>query len=470
MNLRRAISLYAITHREYMKSNFTEAVKQCIDGGVTMLQIREKNLDQERFVQEVMSIKEFCKERGVPIIINDNLDVLEKTDADGIHIGQNDEKLVNVKARFKDKIIGVTATTIEEAIEAEKNGADYIGVGPPFKSRIKYDASVMPIETLKEITKAVNIPVCAVGGINSETIKQLKHTGIDGVAVVSAIFGKEDVKKASQELKTAVCNVTSKNVLTVAGSDPTGGAGFQADLKTFAAHKKYGMTVITAVIAQNTMSVDYIEEVSKHGVEAQFKSVFDDIVPDAVKIGMVSNIEIIKAISESLKKYNAKNIVMDPVMVSTSGFKLLNDNAIEALKENLFPLARVITPNVPEAEILSEMTIKNEEDMIKAAEKIGREGNFSVLIKGGHLVNDAVDILYENGTVIRIAEERVETKNTHGTGCTLSSAIACNLADAYSLEESIRRAKKYLVDAMKNDLDLGHGSGPLNHVYNVELF
>lgn len=467
MNLRKAISLYAITERKYMKDNFVETVKQSIEGGITMLQVREKNLDEDSFVEEVLSIKDLCREHGIPLIVNDNLEVLERTDVDGIHIGQGDENLSIVRKKFPNKIIGVTATTLEQALEAEKNGADYLGVGAIFPTKTKSDAIPISHDDLRQIREAVRIPICAIGGIRADNIKQLRHSGVDGVAAISDLYNKEDVRKAAKEMRREVENITSKTLLTIAGSDSSGGAGIQADLKTFAAHRKYGMSVITAITAQNTMSVDYVEEISKHGVQSQIKSVFEDIVPDAIKIGMVSNIEIIKAISDSLKTYRAKNIVLDTVMVSTSGYKLLHDDAIDALKEYLFPLASLLTPNIPEAEILSGMSIKNEDDMIKAAEKIGSTGDFAVLVKGGHLINDAIDILYENGKIFRLVEERVETENTHGTGCTLSSAIACNIADGYSLEESIRRAKTYLVKAMKNDLDLGKGSGPLNHIYNI---
>ncbi len=467
MNLNRAMLVYAITHRDFMKDDFVGTVKKSIDGGITMLQVREKDLSTEDFVQQVLNVKELCKEHDIPLIVNDNVEVLEKTDVDGIHIGQDDEELIKVRARFKDKIIGVSVSTLEEAIKAEKEGADYLGVGAMFSTDTKKDAETIPMETLKSICERVNIPVCAIGGISAKNIKELKNTGVDGVSVISEIYHKEDVRKATEEIRKAIENVTVKKVLTIAGSDSSGGAGIQADLKTFSAHKKYGMSVICAITAQNTVAVDFVEEISKEGVERQINSVFTDIKPDAIKIGMVSSVEIIKTISENLKNFGAKNIVLDTVMVSTSGFKLLHDDAIDALKEYLFPLATIITPNIPEAEILADMKIANEEDMIEAAKKIGDKNDFAVLVKGGHLINDATDILYHNGEIVKLVEERVDTPNTHGTGCTLSSAIACNIADGYSLEESVRRAKRYLVNAMKCDLDLGQGSGPLNHVYDI---
>ncbi|MBE7031834.1 MAG: bifunctional hydroxymethylpyrimidine kinase/phosphomethylpyrimidine kinase [Ruminococcaceae bacterium] len=260
-----------------------------------------------------------------------------------------------------------------------------------------------------------------------------------------------------------------KKVLTIAGSDSSGGAGIQADIKTITAHKMYAMSAITALTAQNTTGVSSIFEVKPDFVGAQLDSIFTDIFPDSVKIGMVSSAEIIGVIAEKLLEYSAKNIVVDPVMVATSGSALMKNDAVNALCQKLFPLATLITPNIPEAEVLSGMDIKNENDMIKAAEKISKDFAGAILIKGGHLVNDATDLLYQNGKPEWFSSERIDNPNTHGTGCTLSSAIACGLADGLSLAESIKSAKTYLTGALKAQLDLGHGSGPLEHTYNIKL-
>lgn len=256
-----------------------------------------------------------------------------------------------------------------------------------------------------------------------------------------------------------------KKVLTIAGSDCSGGAGIQADIKTITVHKMYAMSVITALTAQNTTGVYGIEDASKEFVCKQIDCVFKDIEPDAVKIGMVSNSKIIEAIAEKLSYYNARNIVLDPVMVSTSGSKLICDEAINTLVKKLMPLARVITPNTREAEVLCGFKVENKEDMIKAAKEISKNLNVSVLVKGGHLSDDAIDILYENGKISYFTSERIDNPNTHGTGCTLSSAIACNLARGESLEDSIRNAKEYLTGAIKAKLDIGEGRGPLEHTY-----
>ena len=257
-----------------------------------------------------------------------------------------------------------------------------------------------------------------------------------------------------------------KKVLTIAGSDSSGGAGIQADIKTITAHRMYAMSVITALTAQNTTGVFGISEASPEFVGQQLDAVFTDIFPDSVKIGMVSNSDIIKVIAEKLSKYKAQKIVVDPVMVSTSGCRLISEEAQTALTDILLPMAEVITPNIPEAEVLSGIKIANEQDMISAAKLISKKYSGAILVKGGHLVNDAIDLLYFNETVNWYKSERINNPNTYGTGCTLSSAIACNLADGKSLDESIKNAKEYLTGALAAMLDLGKGSGPLNHVYN----
>lgn len=254
-----------------------------------------------------------------------------------------------------------------------------------------------------------------------------------------------------------------RTALTIAGSDSSGGAGIQADIKTMMANGVYAMSAITALTAQNTMGVTGIYEVTTEFLEDQLDSIFTDIVPDAVKIGMVSSQTLIAAISKKLKQYNARNIVVDPVMVSTSGSKLLSDDSIAALKEKLLPIATVLTPNIPEAEVLSGMKICSAKEMREAAGFISDTYQCAVLLKGGHQLNDANDLLYQNGNFKWFYGKRINNPNTHGTGCTLSSAIAANLAKGYTLEHSVERAKKYLSGALRAMLDLGHGSGPMDH-------
>ncbi len=259
-----------------------------------------------------------------------------------------------------------------------------------------------------------------------------------------------------------------RTALSIAGSDSCGGAGIQADIKTMTMNGVYAMTAVTALTAQNTTGVRAIQEASPEFLRAQLDAVFEDIFPNAVKIGMVSSAELIHVIAERLGHYGAVHLVVDPVMVATSGSRLLKTDAVQTLMEELLPLAEVITPNIPEAEILSGEKIGNKEDMERAAERICRTAHCSVLLKGGHCINDANDLLCTDGELQWFTGRRIDNPNTHGTGCTLSSAIAANLAKGYSLTESVARAKEYLSGALSAMLNLGHGAGPMQHNFNLE--
>ena len=258
-----------------------------------------------------------------------------------------------------------------------------------------------------------------------------------------------------------------RTALSIAGSDCSGGAGIQADLKTMTMNGVYAMSVLTALTAQNTTGVSAIMEVTPAFLQQQIDAVFGDIRPDAVKIGMVSSAKLIETIADRLDFYQANHIVVDPVMVSTSGSRLLEEDAVETLKERLLPMAAVVTPNIPEAEILSGYRIRNEEDMMLAAKNISEKYRCAVLCKGGHSINDANDLLYADGTAKWFMGKRIQNSNTHGTGCTLSSAIASNLAKGYDLETAVEKAKAYISGALAAMLNLGTGSGPMNHAFDL---
>ena len=258
-----------------------------------------------------------------------------------------------------------------------------------------------------------------------------------------------------------------KTALTIAGSDSSGGAGIQADIKTMCANHVFATSAITALTAQNTLGVTDIMEATPEFLAEQLDAIFTDIYPDAVKIGMVSSSALIQTIADKLHQYDAKNIVVDPVMVATSGAKLISDDAIETLKKELLPLATVITPNIPEAEVLAEMSITNEEEMIQAAETICQKFGCATLVKGGHQINDANDLLYREGSYTWFKGKRIQNPNTHGTGCTLSSAIASNLAKGFTLDQSVERAKSYISGALNAMLDLGKGSGPMDNSFAI---
>lgn len=258
-----------------------------------------------------------------------------------------------------------------------------------------------------------------------------------------------------------------KTALSIAGSDSCGGAGIQADIKTMTMNGVYAMSAITALTAQNTTGVTAIQEASPEFLKQQIDAVFEDIYPDAVKIGMVSSSELIKIIADRLRYFRAKNIVVDPVMVSTSSSRLMKEDAVKTLTDELLPIATLATPNIPEAYILSGIDIVTKEDMLVAAKKIGDTYGCAVLLKGGHSINDANDLLYTDGEYYWFEGRRIDNPNTHGTGCTLSSAIASNLAKGFTIIESVQRAKEYISGALADMLDLGQGSGPINHAFDI---
>ena len=255
--------------------------------------------------------------------------------------------------------------------------------------------------------------------------------------------------------------------LTIAGSDSSGGAGIQADLKTMTAHGVYGMSALTALTAQNTTGVTDILAVSPAFLAAQLDAVFTDIPPDAVKIGMVADAALIRVIAEKMDEYHAQNVVLDPVMVATSGARLISDDATDALATLLLPRATIITPNIPEAEVLADLAITDREGMTAAAACIYERAHAAVLINGGHSVADATDLLVDGAGARWFEGRRIATTNTHGTGCTLSSAIAANLARGMTLDVAVERAKAYISGALAAGLDLGAGSGPLAHGFDL---
>lgn len=467
---KKSVLLYAITDRSFTgRQTLYEQVESALKGGVTIVQLREKNLDKEAFIKEAKEIKELCRKYDVPLIINDSYEVAVASGADGVHIGADDCPVSEVRRKAgKNFIIGATAKTVEQAKKAEKDGADYLGVGAVFPSSTKTNAIRITGEELRTICSSVSIPAVAIGGIEKNNIHLLSGSGASGVAVVSAVFSADDIESECREILgiSKACFVNEmKTVLTIAGSDSSGGAGIQADIKTMTMNGVYAMSAITALTAQNTTGVFAISEVSPEFMAQQIDSVFEDIRPDAVKIGMVSSKELVEAVADRLKYYQARNIVIDPVMVATSGSVLMKSDAMSSFSEELLPLATLVTPNIPEAEVLSGMKIENTDDMLKASRIISENYDCAVLCKGGHSVNDANDLLYSDGSFEWFNGKKIDNPNTHGTGCTLSSAIASNLAKGYNLSESVKRAKEYLTGALSDMLNLGKGSGPMNHAF-----
>ena len=468
--------LYFITDStNYTEEEFLCRVEQALQGGVTLLQLREKNKTTREYIDLAGKVHEITKKYQVPLIIDDRVDVALAIDAEGVHVGASDMPVAVARKLMGDqKIVGATAKTVPWAREAYEQGADYLGVGAIYPTTTKVKTVLTSIDTLRDICNAVPIPVNAIGGLNKNNIDILTGIPIAGLCVVSAIMKAEDPKQAAMELKARAKelglyrDMKIKTALTIAGSDCSGGAGIQADLKTMTMNGVYAMSVITALTAQNTTGVRAIQESTPEFLRQQIDAVFEDIDPDAVKIGMVSSSELIHVIAGRLRQYQARNVVIDPVMVATSGSALMKSDAVQTLCSELLPLGTLVTPNIPEAKVLSGRKIETKEDMISAAKKIGDTYHCAVLLKGGHSIHDANDLLYSQGKMVWFEGKRINNPNTHGTGCTLSSAIASNLAKGFNLEESVRRAKDYISGALNAMLDLGRGSGPMNHAFDLQ--
>ena len=400
-----------------------------------------------------------------------------------MHIGQSDMGVEKARAILgKEKIIGVTAKTVEQAKAAEAAGADYLGSGAVFGTSTKKDAKPMDHALLQEICESVKIPVVAIGGIDGGNILLLKGRKMAGVAVVSGLFACEDIKKRQKICERKQTGSVNKKIK--ANSPETErGMHNENENSTYNRRKRFwrrsrypgghqdndGKRCVCDECDHGTDGTEYHKSSRYYGSDTAVSGRaaglhFYRYPAGCGKTGMVASADLIRTIAGKLTEYQAENIVVDPVMVSTSGARLISEEAIETLKEKLFPLATVITPNIPEAEVLADMEIETVQDMEKAAEVIGTRYGCSVLLKGGHQKNDASDLLWQKDKKpVWFHGVRIDNPNTHGTGCTLSSAIASNLAKGRDLETSVEAAKRYISGALAAMLDLGSGSGPMNH-------
>ena len=493
------LSLYLVTDRPLSGGrDMAWIVREAAAGGVTMVQLREKECSTAEFIALARELKRALQPIGIPLIINDRVDVALAVDADGVHIGQSDMPY-DVARRLlgPDKIIGLSVETMEEVIAANALDVDYIGISPVYATPTKTDTlAPFGLEGIEEVMRLSRHRCVAIGGMNRDTIGEVIARGVEGVAVVSAIVAAEFPREASEELadiirkqrthlnppcegglKFPACTAPSLTrrdgvglVLTIAGSDSGGGAGIQADIKSISANGCFAASAITAITAQNTLGVNAVEGLSIEIIEGQIDAVLSDIGADSIKIGMLHSAEVVQCVARMLRKYNIKDVVLDPVMVSTSGHRLIEESAIEVLKAELMPMARVITPNIPEAEILLGEAISKQGDLPAAARRLAEQYGVSVLLKAGHLVNDElIDIFYNHETeeVVELSARRIDTRNTHGTGCTLSSAFAAQLAKGLSLTEAARAAKHYINQAIIHGAhqEIGHGHGPVAHFY-----
>ena len=454
-----------------------------ISGSATLVQLRDKHGSTRAMVEEARALRAVLEPNNIPLLINDRVDVALAAEADGVHIGQDDIAPDDARLLLgRSAIIGLSIKTVEQAKVAPLDLLDYVAIGGVYGTTSKDNtAAPIGIDGLRTIVQVIrardpHYPICAIAGITAGNAADVIAAGADGVAVISALSLASDPAAAARDLRTvgrqrsrAAWAVMTAIALTIAGSDSSGGAGIQADLKTFAALGVYGASVITALTAQNTQGVRGIHDVPASFIRAQTDAVFSDLDVAAVKIGMLSQVATIEAVEQGLVAHSAKNIVLDPVMVATSGDRLLAPEAVEALRRKLVPRALVVTPNLPEAAVLVGASVaRNEREMEVQAREILALGPRNVLIKGGHGVGDeSVDLLIGEGDVVRLSAKRIVTTSLHGTGCTLSSAIAAGLARGLDLKRAAQEAKTYVTAAIAaaRDLNIGHGHGPLHHFH-----
>lgn len=470
-------SLYLIADCNLSNADeISHQVAAAVAHGVSCVQLRGKTLSQQQLIKVGRTLQRKLKPLKIPLIINDSIDVAQQIDADGVHLGQKDSLVALAREKLgAHKIIGLSLENEAQAYCCANLDVDYFGVGPVFVTTTKQDASSpLGIQGLQKIKTIINTkPIIAIGGINAANLTSVLDCNVGGIAVASAILDMKNPTGATQQLR---CIIDARRhyhcVLSIAGSDSSGGAGVQADIKTISATGGYAASVITALTAQNTLKVAAIYDVSAQFVGEQLNSVFEDIHFSAVKIGMLHRADIITVIATKLQKSKIKNIVLDPVMVAKSGDKLITDDALQALQIYLLPLAYLITPNLPEAEIILQCSISSTEQMEQAAKKLANKYHTNVLIKGGHHMDDkADDVLFsvEEQKIFWFCSARYLSNNTHGTGCTLSAAIASYLAQGNNLVTAIGKAKDYLSSAIKagSNYFLGHGHGPVDHFYGT---
>ncbi len=473
------LSLYLVLDPDLCAGiGMVETARLAVAGGATMVQLRDKHGGTEKMVQTGLALKQVLQGTGALLIVNDDVAAAVAIGADGLHIGQEDISPAAARTLIgPDMILGLSIET--EALVATIDPAivDYAGVGPVFATPTKADhKQPTGLDGLARIIRAMPVPAVAIGGLKGEHVASVLATGASGLSVISAICGTPDPKAATEYIAEEIRKERNqkglpmiRNVLSIAGSDPSGGAGIQADLKTFSACGVYGMAALTALTAQNTQGVTGVHFVPPDFVARQIEAVFADIRVDAVKIGMIGNDAIAEAVAGALLPHRGIPIVVDPVMIAKGGAVLLDPQAVDMLTQRLLPLATLLTPNLPEAAaLLHEKVATNRNEMASQAERLRTLGPAMVLVKGGHLDGDeSPDVLASASGLHWFEAKRVPTKNTHGTGCTLSSALAAELAKGNAPQKAVAIAKAYLAEAVKaaGELTIGSGHGPVQHFH-----
>lgn len=457
--------LYLITDQG---DRLAERVSNAIAGGVSVLQYRNKEKDYPSRLAEALQLRKICAAGGVTFIINDDPLLAVESGADGVHLGQEDGNVKEARDILgASKIIGVSTHSLEEALKAESEGADYIGFGAMFPTGSKEVRYMPGPGLLHSIKAAVSLPVVAIGGITRDNAGPVIDAGADAIAIISAVLSHPEPGLAATELSLLFNRRRAfprGSVMTVAGSDSGGGAGIQADIKTITLLGSYASSTVTALTAQNTTGVSAIHGIPATFVAEQLNAVLTDIPVDVVKSGMLFSREIIETLSQKLAAYGKRMFVLDPVMVAKGGSRLIGEDAVATLIERLIPMAYLVTPNIPEAEVLTGIDIRNEASAIEAARALHSLGARNVLIKGGHLCgHDALDILFDGNGIRNFPAARIDSVNTHGTGCSFASAIATFLAQGRPLPEAVSMAKEFITAAIRLASPLGKGHGPVNH-------
>ena len=457
--------LYLITPQG-SEEHILKTVSDGLRGSARVVQYRDKERSPDAKVNLAHQLVKMCKEAGATFLINDDPELALACCADGVHLGQKDGSVHDARRLLgSDKLIGVSTRTVDQALKAEMAGADYIGVGSIFPTSTKDDAEQVGIETLRKVRMALKIPLVAIGGIDAMNGAEAIAAGADALAVISAIADDPDPAMAARELSllfnTRRARQTTR-VLTIAGSDSGGGAGIQADLKTIALLGSFGTSAITVLTAQNTLGVHGLSPAAAAFVVKQAQAVLDDIGTDTVKTGMLYSAEIVTEVAALMRKNHLLGVV-DPVMIAKGGAALLKQEAIDALRDELLPETYLLTPNIPEAESLTGMRIRALEEMEEAAKSLRSMGPRHVLLKGGHRDADAIDVLLAGESIHQITAERIDTVNTHGTGCSYSAAIATLLAQGLPLISAVASAKLIISEAIRNAYPVGGGHGPINH-------
>ena len=457
--------LYLITDNNE-DGKLLSKVEAALTGGAKTVQYRAKEIRPDDRRAMAGQLCELCHRHDALLIINDFPELAQEVDADGVHLGQDDMPAVQARQIVgRNKLIGVSTHSVEEALTAEAQGADYIAIGSIFPTESKEDTTLVGLKTLSMVRKAVRVPLVAIGGMTPEGAFEAIDAGADAVAVISGIMRDNDPARAAKEYSLLFNRSQPKpagKVMTIAGSDSGGGAGIQADIKTITLLGSYASSVLTALTAQNTLGVSDTYSVHTDFVMKQLAAVLDDIGTDTVKTGMLSWGGIVSRVAKVIEERSLLAVV-DPVMVAKGGESLLDQEAHDSMISRLLPQSYLLTPNLPEVEVLTGIEPRTVEEMIEAGRNLQELGARNVLIKGGHLDKSATDVLLLGEEEHQLTAERFDTINTHGTGCTLSAAIATFLAQGYPLKRAVERGKTFISLAIESAVPTGRGHGPVNH-------